>query len=144
MASWSGTVARNEPPVLGCDRADRAVVVEAVRELTYVYWRKDPSARKKPKVRRTAAARDYKYRAWVRSLPSAVSGYHGCEAAHTGSDVGTSTKASDYSCIPLTPAEHREYHSIGKLSFERKYGLSCAEVVDKLNQVWFRFSREVK
>lgn len=144
MKPSTGGTGRYEPPVLDGDRACCHLVVEAVKELTYVYWRRDPSARKKPRRRRSAAARDYKYRAWVRSLPSAVSGYHGCEAAHTGSDVGTSTKASDYSCIPLTPAEHREYHSIGKLSFERKYGLCCAEVVTRLNGLWFRFSRETK
>lgn len=45
-------------------------------------------------------------------------------------------KASDYSCIPLTAAEHREYHQIGKRAFEAKYGLDCAALVAELNRVW--------
>jgi hypothetical protein len=53
-------------------------------------------------------------------------------------------KASDYTCIPLTAEEHREYHAIGKESFERRHGIDCAAVVARLNEVWFRFSREVK
>lgn len=112
--------------------------------MTYVYFSKAPGDRKPPRRRRTGSARDYKYRAWIRSLPSAVSGYRGCEACHTGSDGGMSMKASDYSCIPLTPTEHVEYHQIGKESFERKHGINCAQTVERLNGVWFRFSREVK
>ena len=53
-------------------------------------------------------------------------------------------KASDYSCIPLTVEEHLEYHRIGRGEFERKYGISCSDVAKRLNEVWFRFSREVK
>jgi hypothetical protein len=113
-------------------------------ELTYVYYRKGPGNRRAPKKRRTSCPRDYRYKAWIRTLPSAVSGYHGCEAAHTGSDGGAKMKASDYSCIPLTALEHAEYHQIGKLSFERKYGIDCAAIVERCNGLWFRFGREVK
>jgi len=113
-------------------------------ELTYIYYRKGPGNRRAPKRRRTSVPRNWRYKAWIRTLPSAVSGYHGCEAAHTGSDGGAKLKASDYSCIPLTPREHSEYHQIGKESFERKYGICCADQVERLNGVWFRFSREVK
>jgi hypothetical protein len=115
-----------------------------VRELTYSYFSRGPGNRRPPKVRRTSVPRNSRYKAWIRTLPSAVSGYRGCEAAHTGSDGGAKLKASDYSCIPLTMREHAEYHQIGKQSFERKYGLSCEDVVRRLNEVWFRFSREVK
>lgn len=113
-------------------------------ELVYVYYRKGPGNRKPAKVRRTSVPRDYRYRAWIRSLPSAVSGYHGCEACHTGSDGGARLKSSDYSCIPLTPAEHVEYHLIGKLAFEQKYGIDCSAIAGRCRDIWFRFSREVK
>ena len=130
--------------VLEGDRSDRPLVVEIMTELRYVYFSRGPGNRKSPKVRRTSVPRDSHYKAWIRTMPSAVSGYRGCEAAHTGSDGGAKLKASDYSCIPLTPAEHAEYHQIGKESFERKYGISCAGWVERLNGTWFRFSREVK
>jgi len=113
-------------------------------ELVYVYYSKGPGNRKPRKVRRTSVPRNWRYKAWVRTLPSAVSGYHGCEAAHTGSDGGARLKASDYSCIPLTAREHYEYHQIGKESFELKYGINCAAIVTRMNDRWFRFSREVK
>ena len=93
--------------------------------------------RKPPqKARRASPARDRKYRAWIRSLPSAVSGKGPCEACHTGSDGGASMKASDYSCIPLIPEEHREYHWIGKPAFEQKYRLDCEGLVRRLNREW--------
>jgi hypothetical protein len=39
-----------------------------------------------------------------------------------------SQKASDYSCVPLTMAEHREHHQIGKREFERRHGIHFAAV----------------
>lgn len=93
---------------------------------------------------RRGPARNWKYRAWIRSLPSAVSGATGCEAAHTGDDGGTAQKSSDYSCIPLTVSEHREYHQIGRTRFELRHGVSCRDLVRRLNTLWFNFSREVK
>ena len=88
--------------------------------------------------------RDRKYLSWIRTLPSAVSGQLGCEAAHTGSDGGMGMKSSDHSCIPLTHEEHREYHQIGKVAFEQKNGIVCANVVQSLTRCWFLYSSEVK
>jgi hypothetical protein len=85
-----------------------------------------------------------RYRAWIRSLPSAVSGVGPCQAAHTGSDGGGSQKASDYSCLPLTFAEHAEYHSIGRAAFEVRHRINCREIVKRLNHAWFAWSGEVK
>jgi hypothetical protein len=70
------------------------------------------------------------------TLPSVVSGCSPCEAAHTGTDGGMALKASDFTCIRLTWEEHREYHAIGKVAFERKHGMSCADVVWELNRAW--------
>jgi hypothetical protein len=60
----------------------------------------------------------------------------GCEAAHTGTDGGMAQKASDFSAIPLTPAEHRDYHQIGRKAFERKHGIVCADLVRDLQAIW--------
>lgn len=92
------------------------------------------ASRRRP---RRGPARSWRYLAWIRTLDSCVSGQFGCEAAHTGSDGGMRQKASDYSTIPLTPAEHREYHRVGKAAFELAAGIDCREVVKKLNRVWF-------
>lgn len=97
------------------------------------------SARKPPKA--------WKYRLWIRTLPSMISGIDALgliEAAHTGSDGGTSMKASGYTCVPLTIEEHREYHQTGRDAMERKYGVSFAETVRQLNRIWFTYAKEVK
>ena len=86
--------------------------------------------------RRTQAIRDEDYKAWIRTLPSVVSGKQPCEACHVGTDGGASMKASDTTCIPLTPEEHREYHRIGCQSFARKYRLNYARTVARLQRAW--------
>jgi hypothetical protein len=62
------------------------------------------------------------------------------EAAHTGSEGGMSQKASDYSCVPLCRSCHTAgrtaYHRIGKLEFERKYGINFMDLVRALNIAW--------
>jgi hypothetical protein len=49
-----------------------------------------------------------------------------------------SQKASDFSCVPLTVAEHREYHRIGRDAMETKYGVSFAVLVEQFNEEWRR------
>lgn len=100
--------------------------------------RKPPAQAKRaaPKKPRKGPPRDPQYLAWIRTLPSVISGYGPCEACHTGSDGGMSMKASDYSCVPMTPAEHREYHQIGKHAMESKYGISYARAVRRLMREW--------
>jgi hypothetical protein len=97
------------------------------------------SPRKPPKA--------WKYRCWIRTLPSMISGIEGpglIEAAHTGLDAGMALKSSGYSCVPLTLEEHREYHQIGRKAMERKYGVSFADTAKELNRVWFTYAKEVK
>ena len=107
----------------------------------------DERPKRKMRVRhhpRNGPPRSFKYRQWIRSLPSCISGRMGCEAAHTGTDGGMRQKASDYSCVPLTPAEHREYHQIGKQAFEAKYTVSFESQVWALNLTWKRYAGLVK
>jgi hypothetical protein len=87
-------------------------------------------------VRRTGRNRphvDEQYKAWVRTLPSVVSGAYGCDAAHTGSDGGMGYKAHDKTTVPLTRKEHIEYHRIGRRAFEAKYMISFDAIVERLN-----------
>jgi len=91
---------------------------------------------------RRGPARDWKYRAWIRTLPCAACGVKSqIEAAHTGSDGGMSQKASDYSCIPLCRNCHtagpNAYHRIGKRNFERRHSLELNDLVRRLNEAWF-------
>jgi hypothetical protein len=86
--------------------------------------------------------RNYRYRAWIRSLPCAACGLTpGGQAAHTGTDRGIGQKASDYSCIPLCADCHiyrtDAYHRIGRKDFERTFDLHCAQLVRRLNRLWF-------
>lgn len=101
-----------------------------------------PRAARRP-ARQCKPARNGKYRAWIRSLPSVVSGKMGCDAAHTGDDGGMAQKASDYSCIPLTREEHGELHR-GRAEFERLHQVDIAALVRRLNHDWFAYAARVK
>jgi hypothetical protein len=116
-------------------RNNRALTRWLVRE---VHGRNIP--RKPPKKASALSnkpARNWRYRAWIRTLPSAVSGLTPCEAAHTGAHA-IGQKSSDYNSIPLTPEEHREYHAIGREAFELRYSLDIAALVERLNSCWFQ------
>lgn len=105
-----------------------------------VHGRKSEAPRKPPAKARQSArrgpVRDPKYLAWIRTLPSIVSGRTPCDACHTGTDGGMSMKASDYSCVPMTRAEHEEYHRIGREAFARRYGLDFAGIAARLRAEW--------
>ena len=90
-------------------------------------------------------ARNYRYRAWIRSLPCAGCGLEPCgEAAHTGTDGGKGQKPSDYSCVPLCAECHRlgpgAYHGLNSSAgdFERRHGLNFAKLTARLRKIWFR------
>ena len=87
-------------------------------------------------------SRNWRYRAFIRSLPCAACGAtDDVEAAHTGSDGGMAQKASDYSCVPLCRDCHTQapdsYHRLGKAAFEVFRKVSVAELVKRLNRLWF-------
>ena len=78
--------------------------------------------------------RDERYKAFVRSLPSAVSGRYACDPCHTGGH-GIGTKSSDLSCIPLTRKEHREFDQDPR-GFAERHGLDVTALVDRLNRAY--------
>ncbi len=93
-----------------------------------------PKKRKGPPRKGPARSEDYK--AWIKQQPSVLSGQYGCDPAHTGKDGGMSMKASDYSCIPLTRAEHEQYHQLGRERFARRHGLRLGRLVRELNRAY--------
>ena len=97
-----------------------------------------PPRRRRSKPRR-GPARNWRYRNWIRSLPSAVSGSYGVEACHTGHDGGMSMKSSDFSCVPLTHVEHMRLHALGRKQFEALHGIDIDAIVRRLNHCWFAY-----
>jgi hypothetical protein len=105
------------------------------REIAREIWGREPQRAPRRRQRR-GPARNYRYRGWIRSLPSAVSGEAGCDACHTGRFHGMGQKASDYTCIPLTREEHLEYHARGRQEFEARHDLDIQVLVRRLNRCW--------
>ena len=100
-----------------------------------------PSVPRKPVQRETRGpARNYKYRAWIRSLPCAVCGITPTHAAHTGPHA-IGQKSSDYTCIPLCDNCHLfspdSLHRIGRQEFEQHHNLEIAALVRRLNYLWW-------
>ncbi|WP_202306616.1 hypothetical protein [Mesorhizobium sp. L-8-10] len=70
--------------------------------------------------------KDPRHLAWIRTLPSVISGTHGCVAAHINfadrrygkPERGKSKKADDRFVLPITPWEHTDgpdaQHRTGK------------------------------
>lgn len=85
-------------------------------------------------------ARNARYRAWIRSLPSAASGIQPCQACHTGPHA-IGQKASDYTCIPLTAEEHRQFDRDPK-GFAKQHGFDVPQLVQRLTRIWFKALQE--
>lgn len=67
--------------------------------------------------------RSKKYTDWVSSLPSCVSGLPADDPHHIKCPgMGGSVKCSDFFTIPLTRAEHREFHDRGWKAWEADHG----------------------
>jgi hypothetical protein len=72
--------------------------------------------------------RSKEYLNLVRQLPCLVTGSTTVEAHHT--EVGgKGIKGSDYSCVPLDPLLHKEYHDLGPSEFERRNDVRIGDLV---------------
>ncbi len=114
-----------------------------LRYLRFAVHGKSEHPRRAPRRRaaRRGPDRDWKYRAWVRSLPCAACGSSYCvEAAHTGSDGGMRQKASDSSCIPLCHECHQSapgsYHRTSREAFFAALGIELSDLVGQLNAAY--------
>lgn len=122
-------------------------MTRTMRYLRYVVLGETTHPRAPRKKARRGPPRSWKYRWWIRTLPCLICGGK-AEAAHTGSDGGTSMKASDYSCVPLCHGCHQSatgaYHQTCREAFEQKHGISFVAIVRELNRYWFECAGEVK
>lgn len=93
--------------------------------------------------RATKRVEDPAHLAFIRKLPSVVSGVFGCEACHirTGSAVhkkkhtGLGQKSDDSFALPLSPDEHKAQHSMNEMEFWRSHGIDPFELAIKLYEV---------
>jgi hypothetical protein len=89
------------------------------------------------KLRTPRPVRNWRYLAWIRTLPCLVCGARrGIEASHTGPH-GLGQKSPDTSAIPLCMRHHRtgkdSYHKLGPRGFAQKHNLDIPAIVRKLN-----------
>lgn len=93
--------------------------------------------------KKTKRMEDAGHLAFIRKLPSVVSGEYPCEACHIriGSALhrkkhtGMAQKPDDSWCLPLTAAEHREQHSENELVFWRRHGIDPFTLAARLYDV---------
>ena len=76
------------------------------------------------------------YLNFIRALPCAVTGKMGETHAHHTKIGGKGIKGSDYSCIPLCADKHKEYHDIGRQTFEEKYNVNVRELTAEYMHVY--------
>lgn len=99
----------------------------------------------------TRRLEDEAHLAFIRRLPSVVSGLYGCEACHirTASAVhrkkhtGLQQKPDDSWTLPLTPDEHRQQHSENELAWWRSHNIDPFELAVKLYEVSGQFDAAV-
>lgn len=62
------------------------------------------------------------YLDWVKIQPSCISGAPADDAHHMkGHGMGGTVTAPDWAVIPLTRAEHTEFHNVGWKTWEKMY-----------------------
>lgn len=91
----------------------------------------------------TASFKDDAHLAFIRKLPSVVSGAYGCEAAHIRAGnadrnkkrTGKGQKSSDCWTLPLTPAEHRDQHASNEMEWWRSQGIDPFDLAARLYEV---------
>ena len=97
----------------------------------------DPSSKK------TRRIEDPAHLAFIRKLPSVVSGAYGCEACHIRSGsalhrkkhTGGQQKPDDCWTLPLLPDEHKSQHSENELGWWRKHGIDPFDLAARLYEV---------
>ncbi|WP_260855655.1 hypothetical protein [Mesorhizobium amorphae] len=97
----------------------------------------DPSSKK------TKRIEDPRHLAFIRLLPSVISGAYGCEACHirAGSAVhrkkhtGGQQKPDDCWTLPMLANEHKAQHAMEELAFWRLHEIDPFELAAKLYEV---------
>lgn len=81
--------------------------------------------------------------AFIRKLPSPISGAYGCEACHIRAasavhrkkPTPAARKPDDAWCLPLTPEEHRTSHAMSELGFWREHGIDPFDLAARLYEI---------
>lgn len=97
----------------------------------------DPSDKAQKRIK------DDRHLAFIRTLPSVLSGSYGCEACHIRygdpmyrkKRTGRGQKPDDAWTVPLTPDEHREQHSMNEVNFWNRYRIDPLAIAQKLYEV---------
>lgn len=84
--------------------------------------------------------RDPRHLAWIRTLPCAVTGRHGCEAAHISfadrryakPERGKGKKAGDDWAVPLSPEMHRDQHASNEKAWWEARGIDATALATRL------------
>lgn len=98
---------------------------------------RDPSSKK------TKRVEDPAHLAFIRKLPSVVSGAYGCEACHIRSGsalhrkkhTGGQQRPDDFWTLPLLPEEHRDQHAGNELEFWSRHGIDPFDLAQRLYEV---------
>ncbi len=80
-------------------------------------------------------------KAFVKELPSCVSGHGPCVNAHIKGDGG-SRKADYRFIVPLTDLEHRTLHAMQPARFQAVYGVDLDQAAAETERAWKQFSGE--
>jgi len=70
------------------------------------------------------------YLQFIRGLSCVVCGTSPCDPHHTET-AGKSIKASDLTCVPLCREHHMEIGTIGRETFQARYGINFKDVLIK-------------
>ncbi len=97
----------------------------------------DPSDKSQKRIR------DEGHLAFIRSLPSVISGRYGCEACHIryGDPIyrkkktGMRQKPDDCWVLPLTPDEHRDQHAGNEKAWWASKGIDPLDIARRLYAV---------
>jgi len=79
--------------------------------------------------------RDPKYLRYIKRQASVVSGFGGCDPAHTGPHA-VGQKSSDLTAIPLTRKEHDAFDADPR-GFALKHGLDIPALIQEFNETYF-------
>jgi len=104
---------------------------------------KDSAFSLDPTDRRQARIEDEAHLAFIRKLPSLISGQQPCEACHVRygdpkhrkRKTPTRRRPDDAWTIPMTSAEHNLQHSMNERAFWERAGIDPLEVAHQLYQV---------
>lgn len=115
--------------------------------MAYAYRRPDTAFSYDPADRKQRRIEDPAHLAFIRKLPSVVSGVYGCEACHirAGSPLhrkkrtGMGQKPDDCWTLPLSPDEHRKQHSENEMEFWRAHGIDPFDLALKLHEATGNF-----